>query len=231
MQISSETSSHALAPEDPLPPRRSKRNAQKLIALSSESRRPKSKERAAKRLPPRPKTAVVTPAVENDFWEGRDLPSHIVGVINSKAARELLKPKSYFAKELKWDVESFMTQMTKRIPSVLRAIFTANIVTGTTDEPKAPAIQVVNNVDNQPVPRAEFHYSNRIWHGDGVPPPDTDNLVGCSCEPYCDPNSTTCSCLKRQHEMTKDSGLRGFMYQDNGRLKKASYCSHAKYIL
>jgi [histone H3]-lysine9 N-trimethyltransferase SUV39H len=158
-----------------------------------------------------------------DFWENRPLPPGATAVYNPKTSRELFKPKVYFAKDLRWDTEDLVNSMPlpySRLAPMLIPIFKANIMMGSNDEPNAPRIDVINNFTSQPVPRMEFHYSNRIWHGDNVPPPDLDNLVGCDCEDECDPMSTTCSCLKRQHELAP--GLKGFAYQDNGRLKKAS---------
>ncbi len=91
------------------------------------------------------------------------------------------------------------------------------------DEPNAPHISIVNDIDGDPevTPPWEFHYSNRIWHSDDVPPPDFVNLRGCGCEGYCDPKSRTCSCLKRQHEYCDD--VAGFIYDEKGRLKRRGY--------
>ncbi|KAH9839555.1 uncharacterized protein C8Q71DRAFT_795758 [Rhodofomes roseus] len=90
------------------------------------------------------------------------------------------------------------------------------------DEPHAPPICIVNDIDDELTPPFEFHYSNLMWHGSGVPKPDIVNLRGCGCLGPCDPNSKTCSCLARQKEHHPD----GFLYQEGrnkGQLKAHGY--------
>ncbi|KAI0779687.1 SET domain-containing protein [Fomes fomentarius] len=91
------------------------------------------------------------------------------------------------------------------------------------DEPKAPPIAIINEVDDEPTPPLEFYYSNLMWHGKGVPKPDYDNLQGCDCVGPCDPMSKTCSCVRRQKEGMKESGLSGFIYDKKGRLRATEY--------
>lgn len=87
------------------------------------------------------------------------------------------------------------------------------------DEPFAPEIRVVNKVDNPGKPPAfEFVYSNEMLYHEGVPDPELG--TGCDCEGPCDPNSKTCSCVKRQELYFYGlSGLSGFAYDENERVK------------
>lgn len=89
------------------------------------------------------------------------------------------------------------------------------------DEPDAPPIMVVNEIDDEPTPPWEFFYSNKMWYHEDVPPPDYTKLVGCDCIGECDPASTTCACLRRQKNLWPDgveSGF-GFSYNEDGMLK------------
>lgn len=63
------------------------------------------------------------------------------------------------------------------------------------DEPDAPRILLQNEWDDHATPPWEFHYSNRVWLGKGVPAPNFSSLQGCDCEGEC--NSKTCACYKR----------------------------------
>ena len=92
------------------------------------------------------------------------------------------------------------------------------------DEPHAPPIRIVNEIDDELTPPFEFHYSNLMWHGEGVPKPDVANLQGCGCLGPCDPKSKTCSCVARQKQYASD--IDGFMYQEGrnkGQLKAIDY--------
>ncbi|KAH9935451.1 uncharacterized protein B0H18DRAFT_412930 [Fomitopsis serialis] len=91
------------------------------------------------------------------------------------------------------------------------------------DEPHAPPIRIINQIDDEELtPPFEFHYSNLMWHGEGVPKPDAAKLQGCGCLGPCDPNSKTCECLARQkayHEA-------GFLYhggRNKGQLIQHNY--------
>lgn len=104
-----------------------------------------------------------------------------------------------------------------RATEMARTIFEAAIRESTVnDEPDAPPIEIWNNVDDEMTPPWEFHYTNQMWHGDGVPGPDIKNLQSCDCEGACDPTSKTCSCVKRQ---SKYIDRTGFVYS-RGRLKE-----------
>ncbi|KZT72048.1 SET domain-containing protein [Daedalea quercina L-15889] len=90
------------------------------------------------------------------------------------------------------------------------------------DESNAPPIYIVNDIDDELTPPFEFHYSNLMWHGEGVPKPDVANLRGCGCLGPCDPKSKTCACLARQKQYHPD----GFLYQEGrnkGQLKAHDY--------
>ncbi|KAH8120620.1 hypothetical protein DFH11DRAFT_1561071 [Phellopilus nigrolimitatus] len=107
-------------------------------------------------------------------------------------------------------------------PDVLHQIFESTIRNNTThDEPEAPYIRVINNVDEEATPKFEFYYTNFLWHADDVPPPEYASLKGCDCIGKCDPNSKTCACLKRQREAFVKGGydLNGFIYNEKGRLR------------
>ncbi|KAI1795489.1 SET domain-containing protein [Ganoderma leucocontextum] len=109
-----------------------------------------------------------------------------------------------------------------RHASNLQAIFEAEIAANTAeDEPNAPPIRVINDVDDEPTPPMEFYYSNLMWHSTDVPRPDFDALKGCGCIGACNPMSRTCACVRRQKEHC--DGLGGFLYDQKGRLKTHEY--------
>lgn len=105
---------------------------------------------------------------------------------------------------------------------VFRQIFESVIAENTAqDEPDAPPISVINEIDDEPTPPWEFYYSNKLWYHEDVSPPNYDKLVGCDCIGECDPTSTTCVCLRRQKNLWPDgvqSGV-GFSYDEDGILK------------
>lgn len=106
-----------------------------------------------------------------------------------------------------------------RNSDMARVVLEASIVKNTAkDEPNAPRIQVINNIDDEAAPPWEFHYSNGIFLGEGVPLPDYSKLRGCGCRGRCDPKSKTCLCVQRQkkHYPTPEGG---FFYDKSGRLK------------
>lgn len=111
----------------------------------------------------------------------------------------------------------------------LRYVFESSIVSNTAhDEPNAPEIQVINNIDGEAAPPWEFHYSNLMWHGKGVPSPDMKNLVGCDCIGPCDPRNKNCACVQRQERFSKlnkhvKKPPMGFLYDANGRLRELQY--------
>ncbi|OBZ68122.1 Histone-lysine N-methyltransferase, H3 lysine-9 specific [Grifola frondosa] len=114
-----------------------------------------------------------------------------------------------------------MSSAARRAGNMQVAVFEAVISENTAeDEPRAPAIHIVNEVDHELTPPYEFYYSNLMWHGEGVPKPDHDGLRGCDCRGQCDPLNKNCSCVKRQSEHFIGSG---FIYDKRGRLKEHNY--------
>ncbi|KAJ8495805.1 hypothetical protein ONZ45_g12704 [Pleurotus djamor] len=102
----------------------------------------------------------------------------------------------------------------------MRTIFQAAIQHNTSlDEPEAPLIRVWNKVDDEPCPLFEFYYSNEMWLGEGVPPPDMGTLRGCGCYPVCDPKNKGCECLERQKAWTA-AYTPDYAYDARGRLKQ-----------
>lgn len=135
----------------------------------------------------------------------------------------------YFAKDIPTSLPdtvnrlSEYTRMDRGMQDIFRAYILESIVD---DEPGAPDIEIINDVDSQPTPLFEFKYSNRIWYGEGVPLPDYKKLKGCDCVGRCDPKSKTCSCAAKQREYLQEGGFvqgDGFVYEKNGRLKHAGY--------
>ncbi|KAL5518555.1 hypothetical protein ACEPAH_238 [Sanghuangporus vaninii] len=109
-----------------------------------------------------------------------------------------------------------------RNPTLLRQIFETAMMQNTIDdEPDAPLIKIINNVDDEPTPPFEFYYTNRIYHGHGVPPPEYRTLKGCKCIGRCNPLSGTCECAVRQRKIFKDHDYdhEGFVYDDKGRVQ------------
>jgi histone-lysine N-methyltransferase SUV39H len=105
----------------------------------------------------------------------------------------------------------------------MRDLFEAMVLENTVDdEPDAPPIELQNDVDEEPTPPWEFYYTNKMWHGEGVPPPDVKNLISCSCKGVCDPRSKTCACLMNQRNVAADPYLE-FAYDKAGRLKIPGY--------
>lgn len=99
-------------------------------------------------------------------------------------------------------------------------IFEASILQNTAeDEPNAPPIYLENTVDDEPTPIWDFHYSNHMWHGEGVPPPTFEGITHCGCVGTCDPHNELCACVQKQQ---KESGgcLDGFAYDKRGRIKQ-----------
>lgn len=135
-------------------------------------------------------------------------------------------PKVFYSRDIPHALQDLMNSVeaSYRQSIVAKEMFEAAIYENTfEDEPDAPRISIVNDVDGdmEMTPAWEFHYSNRIWHSDDVPPPDYTNLRGCDCEGHCDPYSQTCSCLKRQESYSGRGS--GFIYDDKRRLRIQSY--------
>jgi len=139
-----------------------------------------------------------------------------------REATRRLKPKYYLAKDLPHTLQDHMNAMDSywRSLPMSRTIFEAAISENTMhDEPDAPPIRILNSIDDEPTPPWEFYYTNQMWHGEDVPPPDIVNLPSCDCEGSCDPKSKTCACLKRQQSYTLEF-TPNFAYDHRGRLKQ-----------
>ncbi|KAF9043087.1 hypothetical protein BJ165DRAFT_1348945 [Panaeolus papilionaceus] len=133
---------------------------------------------------------------------------------------KLAEPK--YARDLPHELQDHINAMSEhsQLFEGMREIFEATIQENTAeDEPDAPLIKVINDVDDEPTPPWEFYYTNLMWHAEGVPPPDIENLQGCDCEGVCGSKSKTCSCLARQREVTGMHDLE-WVYDKHGRLNK-----------
>ena len=149
---------------------------------------------------------------------GKDLP--YITWKDIRNGYQLAKPKYLLAKDLPHALQDHMNAMDTywRAMPMNRVIFEASIVENTMhDEPDAPLIKILNDIDDEPTPPWEFHYSNQMWHGEGVPAPDLLDLISCDCRGGCDPKSETCACLKRQRSETLDY-TPDFAYDQKGQL-------------
>jgi Pre-SET motif len=134
-------------------------------------------------------------------------------------------PRTYYAKDLPHALQDHINSMSEytQMMEGMRDLFKATILENTVeDEPDAPPIEIWNNVDTQSTPPWEFYYTNNMWLGEGVPPPDIKSLVSCNCKGGCNPKSKTCACLMRQREAACDPLLE-FAYDKNGKLKVLCY--------
>lgn len=94
------------------------------------------------------------------------------------------------------------------------------------DEPDAPEINIINDVDDELSPPFEFHYTNKMYHGDDVPKPDVDHLDHCNCVGTCKPER--CPCAKKQMRWVGVAQWKrgkpapdppgGFLYDKDGRI-------------
>jgi hypothetical protein len=127
------------------------------------------------------------------------------------------------------EFDTSLQDMVNRLPeslqnqSYIREMFCAMIRKNTMlDEPKAPPIDIINPVDYQPSPKFEFYYTNKLYHGAGVPRPLPSKINSCNCKGICNPRR--CSCAKKQEgfirKMATYEQFEGFMYDKAGRLKE-----------
>ncbi|KAK0473376.1 hypothetical protein IW261DRAFT_1504040 [Armillaria novae-zelandiae] len=106
-----------------------------------------------------------------------------------------------------------------RMQDPMRLVFESMIRENTADdEPFAPPIVIENFVDDQPTPDWEFYYTNKLWHGDGVPPPDMKGLECCDCSGSCAKNKD-CACKQRQLRNANGTGLKDWIYDPQGRVR------------
>ncbi|KAG1739455.1 uncharacterized protein EDB91DRAFT_1053752 [Suillus paluster] len=120
-------------------------------------------------------------------------------------ARRRLPPKYRLAKDLPHELQDRVNALPQSYRDSPQAavLFEAMIDEAMDNELEAPPISVVNDVTDEGAPPWEFVYTNEMWYGQGVPPPDMKNLKSCSCVGRCDPKSKTCGCVKQQHHHLK----------------------------
>lgn len=129
-------------------------------------------------------------------------------------------PPILLSKDIPHLIQDRINQMDPvyRQSDMARVVLESLIVKNTAkDEPSAPRIQVINNIDEEAAPPWEFNYSNSIYFGEGVSLPDYSKLQGCGCRGRCDPRSTTCLCVQRQKKQ-HPAEVGGFLYDKDGRL-------------
>ncbi|KAF8528104.1 SET domain-containing protein [Hysterangium stoloniferum] len=138
------------------------------------------------------------------------------------------------AAAIKWPAEKVPTElhdMINRLPKnylfnpQMKHIFESMMEENTADdEPVAPRIEIRGRKDDQITPYWEFYYTNRIFHGQGVPRSNRRALKGCDCIGPCNPKSKTCACVVRQMAWVGgDKNVKGFLYNKNGRLVDHHY--------
>ncbi|KAJ6460943.1 hypothetical protein C8R45DRAFT_535752 [Mycena sanguinolenta] len=133
------------------------------------------------------------------------------------------RPRVYYARDLVSELHDYIHSFGEsfRMSPHMRHVLESAIRENTADdEPDAPWIDIINEVDDEPTPPWEFYYTNKLWVGEGVDPPDMTKLVGCDCKGICDPKSKTCSCLLKQKEYAAGYFSDGFAYDNKGRLKR-----------
>ncbi|KAF7324871.1 hypothetical protein MKEN_00529200 [Mycena kentingensis (nom. inval.)] len=130
--------------------------------------------------------------------------------------------KAYFAEDLDGTMYNYVNSYPpalRNLPAMRVAYETVIHENTADDEPLAPLITIENTVDNVATPPWDFYYTNRIYLGKNVEPSDMSQLIGCDCVGPCDPNSTTCSCLKRQNAYLSMGGYHsGFQYDSKGHI-------------
>ncbi|KAI6129664.1 hypothetical protein EDD16DRAFT_1470945 [Pisolithus croceorrhizus] len=149
------------------------------------------------------------------------------------ASQRLLPPKYNHAKDLPHSLQDRMNALPEsyRNSEFARAVFEEIILEAMDDEPSAPPIKIYDNgMGQEMTPPWEFVYTNKMWFGEGVPPPDVRNLVNCGCRGKCDPKSNTCACAKRQLQWLEPYILDGlfpatwpgspFVYDSKGVLQR-----------
>lgn len=146
-------------------------------------------------------------------------------------AQRRLPPKYKLAKDFPHELQDHVNALPQsfRHSAQARLLFEAMIDEAMDDDLNAPPISVINDVTDEGAPPWEFVYTNQMWYGEGVPPPDIKNLKSCGCVGRCDPKSKTCSCAKRQHlglkEYIEDSTIpktwngAPFVYDNKGCLQ------------
>lgn len=122
----------------------------------------------------------------------------------SHVAAERERPPEYMlSKDIPHSLQDNMNALPAefRNSDVARQIFEAHIQEAMSTEPLAPSIEIFDNgIGEEVTPPWEFHYSNKMWYGEGVPPPDVKGLKSCGCVGRCNPKSGKCACAQRQRQ-------------------------------
>ncbi len=120
------------------------------------------------------------------------------------------------ARDIPRDFHAYMTRADPIDSRQLVEIFLAAVREHTClDEPDAPPLIIENVVDSERTPPWTAFYSNRIWHGDNVPPPNLRDLGCCDCVGSCARNDK-CACKGCQAAFTGGPVQEGFLYDDQG---------------
>ncbi|KAG6901243.1 hypothetical protein C0995_014649 [Termitomyces sp. Mi166 len=140
---------------------------------------------------------------------------------------ENMRPKCYFSKDLPHTLQDTINSFSEagRRHLSLRGVMEAAIRENTAeDEPDAPLIEIINEVDDDPTPPWEFHYSNKMWFGEDVPLPDLTKLVHCNCVGRCDPKTKPCACAEKQRDWA-DGVFHSpdFLYDSKGHVRTTDY--------
>ncbi|KAF8996029.1 hypothetical protein BDQ17DRAFT_962988 [Cyathus striatus] len=176
-----------------------------------------------------PQPTSPTPPSDNDDTTGEP---KTYGGLPALVWKQYRKDPANFGRKVHWgrdiphSLEDQINGMSKlnRMHPQMRNIMLAAIRQNTVeDEQDAPDIIIENEVDDEPTPPWEFHYSNQLWHADDVPPPDMKSLVSCDCIGKCDPKSKTCACVRRQGAFFHEGDPADFVYDSRGRLKKPGF--------
>ena len=131
-------------------------------------------------------------------------------------------PRVNYAADLPSSIQDHINNQPEEVRMLgeIREVFEAMILENTADDERdAPPIVIQNGVDDEPTPPWEFWYSNKMWHGNGVPDPDVKSLMGCDCRGACNPKNKSCACAQRQCKAMGDDRATEFAYDKTGRLK------------
>jgi histone-lysine N-methyltransferase SUV39H len=80
----------------------------------------------------------------------------------------------------------------------------------------APPILIYDDNDDAITTHFDFHYTDKVWHGEGVPISNLKLLQGCNCDGVCNPHLKECQCVSRQSKHVP--GRTGFIYNKIGQL-------------
>jgi hypothetical protein len=117
--------------------------------------------------------------------------------------------------DLPHSLKNGMNTVATSIPNPPRSrfIFESRTKEGDVD---APPIIVYDDNDDAITTHFDFRYTDKVWHGEGVPVSNLKLLQGCDCDGVCDPRSKECRCVARQSKHVP--GRTGFIYNKMGQL-------------